>query len=459
MEEFLIRGGKVVTPDGIVERDLLIRDGRIAAIGNGLTAAPQDTLDLQGQIVLPGGVDAHVHLPWPTGSFISSDDFNSGTRAAAFGGVTSLLDFVIPEGAESLDIAIAKKRVLAESNAWVDYGLHLNLRGAIHDHLERVPVLVKAGYPSFKVFLAYEGFRLDESILPEVFRSVGEAGGMLNVHAEDGILADQLTAALVAQGKTALSYYPESRPAEVETRVLQMLLDIQERIPTPLHIHHVSTRRAAEMIGVARELDRKVSGETCPHYLLFDDSGYRGDPHQAAQLVCAPVIKSLNDREGLWEALQKGWLSLVATDHCPYTREQKETDLENFTRTPGGIGGVELRLPLLYSAGVASGRLTPEQFVQLWATNPAKVFGLYPRKGVIAVGSDADLVIFDPGRRVTIHATDLQMQSDCTPYEDMQVDGWPTATILRGKLLVKAGQLVAGTPGGVFIPRHLDNGN
>jgi dihydropyrimidinase len=262
----------------------------------------------------------------------------------------------------------------------------------------------------------------------------------------------------VAQGNTALSHYPESRPAEVEIRAVQILLDIQERIPTPLHIHHVSTRRAAEMIGVARELDRKVSGETCPHYLLFDDSGYRGDPRQAAQLICAPAIKTLNDREGLWEALKKGWLSIVATDHCPYTREQKGTDLENFTRTPGGMGGVELRLPLLFSAGISSGRLSLEQFVRLWATNPAKTFGLYPRKGVIAVGSDADLVVLDPGRSVTIRAADLHMNTDCTPYEDMQVSGWPTATFLRGKPLVQAGSLVAGTPGGVFIPRHLENG-
>ena len=177
------------------------------------------------------------------------------------------------------------------------------------------------------------------------------------------------------------------------------------------------------MIGVARELDRKVSGETCPHYLLFDDSGYRGDPQQAAQLVCAPSIKTMNDREGLWEALQKGWLSIVATDHCPYTREQKETDLADFTHTPGGMGGVELRLPLMYQRGVAIRPLQPGAIRgQLWATNPAKTFGLYPRKGVIAVGSDADLVVLDPCASVTIHAADLQMNSDCTPYEDMRGD-------------------------------------
>jgi dihydropyrimidinase len=402
-------------------------------------------------------VDVHVHLPWPTGNFISSDDFNSGTRAAAFGGVTTILDFVIPDGDEDLPEAVAKKRVQAVGNAWVDFGLHINLRGRVREHLQYVQELVQAGYPSYKIFMAYDGFQVDETDLPDILKRVGIAGGMLDVHAEDGRLANQLTADLLTQGKSALCYYPEARPAEVEVRAVQMLLDIQVRIPTPLHIHHVTTRRVAEMIGVAREFDRKVTGETCPHYLLFDDSGYRGDPEQAALLVCAPSIKTMNDREGLWKALQNGWLTMVATDHCPYTREQKNTDLSDFTHTPGGVGGVELRLPLMYSAGVLSGRFTLEQFGQLWATNPAKTFGLYPRKGAIAVGSDADLVVLDPVKRVTIHAADLKMAADCTPYEGFEVIGWPIATFLRGQLLVKDGRLIAGNPGGVFIPRHLGN--
>jgi dihydropyrimidinase len=457
MEESLIRGGKLVTPAGVVESSLLIRDGLIAAIGNDLEAAPQNTLELRGEIVLPGGVDVHVHLPWPTGNFISSDDFNSGTRAAAFGGVTTIIDFVIPDGNENLPEAVANKHKLADANAWVDYGFHLNLRGKVQDHLEHVQALVEAGYPSYKLFLAYEGFQVAESDLPEIFQRVGAAGGMLDVHAEDGLLADQLTADLVAHGKCALSYYPEARPAEVEIRAVQILLDIQERIHTQLHFHHVSTRRAAEMIGVARELGRMVSGETCPQYLIFDESYYRKDPQIAAQVICAPSIKTADDRVGLWEALQKGWLTLLATDHCPYTREQKESDLTDFTHTPGGVGGVELRLPLMYSAGVLSGRFTLEQFGQLWATNPAKTFGLYPRKGVIAVGSDADLVVLDPDKRVTIHAADLEMATNCTPYEGFEVIGWPIATFLRGQLLTKDGRLIAGNPGGVFIPRHLGN--
>jgi dihydropyrimidinase len=278
-------------------------------------------------------------------------------------------------------------------------------------------------------------------------------------HAEDGILADQLTSDLLAVGKTAMCFYPEARPAEVEIRAVQLLLEIQARIPTPLHIHHVTTRRVGEMIGVARGLDRQVSGETCPHYLLFDDSGYRGDPQQAALLVCAPPIKTMDDREGLWNALQSGWLTMVATDHCPYTLDQKQSNLTDFTRTPGGLGGVELRIPLIFSMGVASGRLSLEQFADIIATNPAKTFGLYPRKGAIQIGSDADLVIVDPAMKKTIHVADLHMNTDCTPYENLEVVGWPVATFLRGSLLVKDDRLMAAYPEGEFIPRYLNKGN
>jgi len=455
LDDLLIRGGRVATPDGVVGVDILIQDGHIAAISGNLPATTQNSLQLHGETILPGGIDVHVHLPWPTGSFVSSDDFGSGTRAAAFGGVTTVIDFVIPEPGESLADAVDKKRKLAELNAWVDYGLHISLRGSLPARLKEVPALVKAGYPSYKIFLAYDGFRVKDADLPVVFKRVGAAGGMLTVHAEDGLLADRLTSKLVAQGKTALRFYPEARPAACETRAVEKLLSLQEKISTPLHIHHVSTRHAAELIGAARRQGRRVSAETCPHYLLFDQTGYFGDPELAAQLVCAPSIKTAADRAGLWEALEKGWVGMVATDHCPYQLDQKETDLSDFTHTPGGLGGVELRLPLIYSEGVVKRRLSLQQFVDLWATNPARTFGLYPRKGIIAVGSDADLVIVDTNRTVTIHADNLKMNSDCTPYEDWLVTGWPVGTILRGKPVILEGKLTGQNPGGEFIPRYL----
>jgi dihydropyrimidinase len=459
LDELLIRGGKVATPTGVVEADLLIQDGRIATIEPDLLVQAEETLQLHGELILPGGVDVHVHLPWPTGSFISSDDLSSGTKAAAFGGVTTVIDFIIPNEDENLADTVVRKRRLAHDHAWVDYGLHVTLRGEVRENMKHVPGLIQAGYPSYKVFMAYEGFRVADEDLPVIFQTVGEAGGMLDVHAEDGLLADRLTSELVRQGKTALADYPLSRPAEVEIHAIEKILDIQAIYKTPLHVHHVSTRRGAELIGAARSQGRQVSAETCPHYLLFDQTGYAGDLHQAAQLVCAPSIKTADDREGLWDALARDWLNVLATDHCPYTLAQKEADLTDFTHIPGGVGGVELRLPLLYNAGVLSGRLTLDQFVNLWATNPARIFGLYPRKGVIEEDSDADLVIFDPERHMTVRAVDLKMNSDCTPYEGHEVTGWPVATFLRGKALISDGKTVVDSPFGEFIPRFLNAKN
>jgi dihydropyrimidinase len=455
LDELLIRGGSVALPDGMVGVDLLIKDGRIAAIAENLPVTTDNTLQLHGEAVLPGGIDVHVHLPWPTGGFISSDDFDTGTRAAAFGGVTTLIDFVIPETGESLAEAVDKKRKLADAKTWVDYGLHINLRGNLMDRLLEIPKLVKAGYPSYKIFLAYDGFRVKDTDLPGVFMQVGAAGGMLTVHAEDGLLADRLSAGLMAQGKTALRFYPEARPAACEIRAVEKILTLQEQYGTPVHIHHVSTRQVAELIGVARKQGRRISAETCPHYLLFDQAVYFGDLQLAAQLVCSPSIKTAADRAGLWEALDKDWVNMIATDHCPYRLVQKENDLTDFTQTPGGLGGVELRLPLIYSEGVVKRRLSMQQFVDVWATNPARSFGLFPRKGIIAIGSDADLVILDTKRSVTIHADNLKMNTDCTPYEDWQVTGWPVGTILRGKPVMQEGKLIGQNPGGEFIARHL----
>lgn len=455
MDDLLIQGGRLVTPGGIFEQELLVRDGRIAEIGDHLAHDAAEVLNLAGEYVLPGGVDVHVHLPWPTGSFISSDDFEHGTRAAAFGGTTTVIDFVIPQGRESLSAAVTRKRAEAQGNAWVDYGLHLNLRGTVRDHLKQVPELVKAGYPSIKIFLAYEGFRVSDADLPAILEQVGAAGGMVDVHAEDGQLADRLIAELVAGGRKTLQYYPDSRPAMVEVDAVEKMLALQATIPTPLHFHHISSCRAAELIGAARRAGRAVSAETCPHYLLFDRESFQSDRHLAAQLVCAPAIKTTEDQMGLWEALNRDWLNVLATDHCPYTLAQKENDLEDFTRTPGGIGGVELRLPLIHSAGVASSRMDMERFVEIWATNPAKLFGLYPRKGILAVGSDADLVVLDPNRQVTIWARDLHSNTTCSPYNGRQVTGWPVATILRGRILTRDGRLVAAQPAGEFLPRAL----
>jgi dihydropyrimidinase len=302
--------------------------------------------------------------------------------------------------------------------------------------------------------MAYEGFRLPDRDLLRVMQAIAQAGGILGVHAENGLLADFLTQQLVDAGQTALENYPAARCPACEIEAIHRVLAYARLTRTRVHIHHVSTAEGAAMIGAAREEGLPVSGETCPQYLVFSDDDYRQDAVRAAHLVCAPSIKSSGDRDGLWQALASGSLSAVATDHCPYTRDQKEAHLDDFTAVPGGIPGVETRLPVVYTEGVRGGRLSLGRFVEVWATGPARLFGLYPQKGIIAVGSDADLVLLDPEQESVLSASALHMNSDCLPYEGREVYGVPATTILRGNVLVESGQLSAGEPQGRPLRRY-----
>ena len=453
MPHTLIKNGTIAAVTGVFSGDVLIDDEGIRAVGPNLTAPDADVIDASGLIVLPGGVDVHVHLPWPTGTHVSTDTFASGTRAAAFGGVTTVIDFCIPEGNESLTQVVERKKAEAVQEAWVDYSFHLNIRGDTSQKLKEIPSLVRAGFPSFKVFMAYEGFRLDDSDLRAVLEAARAAGALVSVHSEDGLTADRLTARLLKEGKRSLRYYPDSRPTEVEEDAIHRLLHYQQQTGTRVHIHHVSTRGGVKAIADARRAGRSVSGETCPHYLLFTSADYAGAPELAASLVCAPSIKDASHQQALWQGLADGTLTVLATDHCPYTRAQKQAGLDDFTQTPGGMGGVELRLPLIYTAGVGSGRLTLEQFTRVWAEGPARAFGLYPRKGQIAPGADADLVLFDPNPEWLIRAADLHMNTDCLPYEGMRVKGSVKSVFLRGDPIIRDGALQAGSRG-TLIPRR-----
>ncbi len=455
MSQLLIKGGKCVNPSGPFDADLLIDEGRIVAIARELDSAAERVIDARGRLVLPGGVDVHVHLPWPTGTIISTDDFASGTKAAAFGGVTTVLDFVIPGVREGLVEALENKLAVARENAWVDFSLHLNIRGEVDSKLSVIRELVGRGFPSFKIYMAYEGFRLSDSDLLRVMKAVAQAGGILGAHAENGLLADYLTQELVASEHIALSDYRLARPSVCETEAIHRLLSYGRLLGTRLHVHHVSTAKGAELIGQARKEGLPVTGETCPHYLLFSDEIYAGEPTQAAYLICAPPLKGAQDQAALWRGLANGSLSILATDHCPYTKRQKEAALEDFTQVPGGVGGIETRLPLIYTEGVVKGRLSLTRFVEIWATEPARAFGLYPGKGVIAIGSDADLVILDPDQKGELHATELHMNTDCLPFEGWEIYGLPLTTILRGEVLVEEGRLLPREPRGKLVYRQL----
>lgn len=456
MSQLLITDGKCVGQESVFNADILIDDGKIVSIGEHLDCQAENKIDAHGCYILPGGIDVHVHMPWPTGSYVSKDDIFSGTRAAAYGGVTTVIDFAIPVEGESLSAALERKLTEAQKNAWVDYSFHLNIRGDVHNKLAEVKELVQRGFPSFKVFMAYEGFRLADEDLLNVMETVKKAGGMVDVHAENGQLADHITQRLLDEGKVSPVNYFDARPEICETEAISRLLSYERNVGVPLHIHHVSTRLGAELIKKARNKNLPVTAETCPQYLLLNSDTYRKNPKLAAYMICAPSIKKANNQKALWKHLAEGSIPILATDHCPYTKEQKEEHLDNFSLIPGGIGGVELRLPLIFSEGVAKGKISLERFVQAWATEPAKAFGLYPRKGVLAIGSDADLVILDPEKKGTIAAKNLHMNTDCLPYEGWEASGLRLTTILRGEVVIKDGSLVGEKPAGELIPRHLE---
>ena len=448
----IVRGGRCVTADGVVRADLGIEGGRIVALAAGLDVAGAEVLDATDCLVFPGGVDVHCHLPWPSGDVISGDDVESGTRAAIHGGVTTVLDFVIPELGESLTHAVERKLAETQDRLYCDYSAHVCVREVNNERLAEIPALVERGFTSFKIFMAYEGFRLEDRDVLRVMQAVKAAGGIVSVHAENGLLADRATANLLDAGQRAVQYYGESRPAYCEHEAIDRILHYAAAIDVPLHVHHVSTGPGAQAIAAARRRGQHVSGETCPQYMLFTDDAYRAEGVEATYLVIAPPLRKAKDRVSLWDALDQDALSAVATDHCPYTLAQKRAGVDDFTLVPGGTAGVETRWPLLFTHALRTGRLAPERLAQVWAANPARIFGLYPRKAGLRIGGDADVIIVQPERESVLSAGSLHMQTDCVPYEGWRVYGFPLTTLLRGEIVVRDGELVSA-PGGQVVPR------
>jgi len=450
--DLIVKGGILVTPSGSLRADMGIAGGKIAALAMDLESDGAHLMDATGHWIFPGGVDVHCHLPWPSKQVVSGDDVRNGTLAAVCGGVTTVLDFVIPELGEGLIEALERKLAETRRGLYADYSAHICIREATQANLAQILRLVERGFPSFKLFMAYEGFRWEDRDVLQVMEAVGAAGGILGVHAENGLLADRATRQLVTSGQVAPDRYPDSRPAYCEYEAVQRILQYADALGVALHIHHVSTEKGAAMVGAARQRGLDVSGETGPHYLLFTDEVYRAAGVEATYLVIAPPLRKAGDRAALWEALAADALSIVATDHCPYSRAQKAAGTTDFTRVPGGTAGVETRWPLLFTEGVATKRLTPERLAAVWALNPARRFGLYPRKGSLAVGADADLVIVDPERESRLSAAGLHMNTDYSVYEGKKVKGFPATTLLRGQVVACDGEPV-GEPRGQVVFR------
>jgi dihydropyrimidinase len=452
----LIVGGAIVTASDTFQADVGIEGGKVTAIGKSLPSANvSKILDATGKLVLPGGIDVHTHLDMPFGGTTSADDFETGTRAAAFGGTTTIIDFAIQYKDQTLRTAFDTWMQKAESRAMIDYAFHCIITHLPDARLEEMNQMVREGVTSFKLFMAYPGvLMLDDASIFKALRTTAKNGGLVCMHAENGSAIDVIVQQALAEGKTAPKYHALTRPTTAEAEAVSRAVALAEMAGAPLYIVHLSCNDALEKVREARDRGLPVYAETCPQYLYLSLDDMDAPGFESAKYVFTPPLREKWNQEKLWSGLKRDHLSVVSTDHCPFCfKEQKELGRDDFTKIPNGGPGIEHRMSLIYSGGVAAGRFSVNRFVELTATTPAKLFGLYPRKGTIAVGSDADLVIFDPKRQDTISANTHHMRVDYSMFEGITVTGMPDVVLSRGKVLVQDNQFHGKAGSGNFLKR------
>ncbi|HEY0699349.1 MAG TPA: dihydropyrimidinase [Micromonospora sp.] len=465
MPSTLIKNGTVVNADAAVRADVLVRDGRIVALGAGGDWTADHVVDATGKLVLPGGIDAHTHLEYPVDGFSThtADDFHTGTVAAAYGGTTTVLDFVKKEPGRTLYDTYLHRRDVAAAKSVVDVGLHAIVppRAAQPDVLDDLRRLATEGATSWKFFMAYPGQMVDDGELLDGFALARELGVLPMVHAENGHMISREVRRRVDSGRTAVSFHIQAHGHDSEAEAVHRAVVLADTVGTPLYVVHVSSAAAADEISRARAAGSRVWGETCPQYLVVAYEDYADLGERAAAYVCSPPIRERSNQDGLWRMLATGALSTVATDHAGFCLHQPD-DLPPqklrspgyFPKVPNGVPGIEDRLMVLWQAGVAGGLIDPCRFVDLVATRPAKLFGLFPRKGIVAVGADADLVVWDPAADHVITAAGSHMRTDYNLYEGMRVTGKPVHVFSRGEHLVDGTGLRHDTPGrGTFLTR------
>jgi dihydropyrimidinase len=464
--DMIIRGGKVATAVDTFTADIGIRNGKIAVIGERLETSTQ-IVDATGMLVLPGGIDSHVHIaqassfvPGQDEPIIMADDFESGTRSAAFGGNTTVMPFCMQNKGQSLREAIKAYHALAKDNCYIDTSFHLIVTDPTEAVLgQELPAAVADGYTSFKVFMTYEGLALNDREILETLSVARQTGALVMVHAENFDAIKFLTDRLERAGQAKPYFHALSRPIPVEREATHRAIALAELIDVPIMIVHVSNGEAMAEIKRAQEKGLKIYGETCPQYLVLTASDLDRVGMEGAKYVCSPPPRDKANQEACWQGLTSGVFSVYSSDHCPFRYESTSGKLTPRGRTsfrwvPNGIPGIETRLPILFSEGVSKGRISLNRFVALTATNHARTYGLYPRKGTIAIGSDADIAIWNPSKQVTISHSLLHDGCDYTPYEGLQVTGWPITTIVRGKIVVNDGALVGQKSHGQYLERE-----
>jgi dihydropyrimidinase len=451
----VIKNGIIVTASETFQADVGIDEGTIRVIGRGVEG--DEVIDAEGHYVLPGGVDVHTHLELPVGRTTSSDDFVSGTIAAACGGTTTIIDFADQVPGHSLHEGLEARLERAEGRAVIDFGLHVSITDATETVLEEeMAELVDEGITSFKLYLAYPGrYMIGDDGLFSVLLKTRELGALALVHAENGHVVDYLIRKYLSEGKTSPVWHARSRPSEAEAEATWRALSLAAIAGAPIYIVHVTCANSLQCLKEARSRGWMSFAETCTSYLSFSSAEYERPGFEGAKYVVSPPLREPADQEALWQALAHGDLQVVSTDHCPFNFVgQKDLGRDDFSLIPSGMPGIETRVPLIYHFGVNGGRFSINRFVELVATNPARLLGLAPRKGTIAVGADADLVIFDPNKEVTLSRENLHMKVDYSPYESVTVRGYPVRTLSRGKTIVSNGEFVGQEGDGRFLRRR-----
>jgi dihydropyrimidinase len=443
--------------------DVFIENETVSLIGKSLEMEADEIIDASGKYLFPGGLDPHTHLDMPFGGTVSADDFETGTLAAAHGGTTTLIDFAIQTKGQSTLEALDTWHAKAEGKTAIDYGFHMIVTDLDDKRVHEMKMLADDGVTSYKLFMAYPGvLYVDDGTIYRAMRAAGENGTVVCMHAENGIVIDEIVKIALAEGKTEPKYHALTRPTRMEAEGVHRAIAIAEVAHVPVYIVHLSSSDALEQVMLARNRGVHAFAETCPQYLFLDHSYYEQDGFEGAKYVMTPALREKWNQDELWKGLRFGDLQSISTDHCPFCfKDQKTLGVDDFSKIPNGGPGVENRMSLVFNGGVNTGRISLNKFVELTSTAAAKTFGLFPRKGTIAVGSDADIVVFDPNRKETISVNNQcthHMRVDYNAYEGFEVTGFTETVLSRGKVIIKDCEYVGKKGDGHFLKRGLYGG-
>ena len=459
----LIKNGRVITAVDDFRGDVFIEKETVSLIGKSLEMEADEVIDASGKYLFPGGLDPHTHLDMPFGGTVSADDFETGTLAAAHGGTTTLIDFAIQTKGHSTLEALDTWHAKAEGKTAIDYGFHMIVTDLDNKRIHEMKMLADEGVTSYKLFMAYPGvLYVDDGTIYRAMRAAGENGTVVCMHAENGIVIDEIVKIALAEGKTEPKYHALTRPTRMEAEGVHRAIAIAEVAHVPVYIVHLSSSDALEQVMLARNRGVHAFAETCPQYLFLDHSYYEQEGFEGAKYVMTPALREKWNQDELWKGIKFGNLQSISTDHCPFCfKDQKILGINDFSKIPNGGPGVENRMSLVFNGGVNSGRISLNKFVELTSTAAAKTFGLFPKKGTIAIDSDADIVIFDPQRKETIsvnNACTHHMNVDYNAYEGFEVTGFTETVLSRGKVIIKDCEYVGKKGDGQFLKRGLYGG-